>query len=370
MRLNFNPDASQANQIRIVENAIVVPWGQGENKGIARPAGVFTPDGVFCSDAMTYRAAIRPTTVQPVFPAADEIKQQIKGTVLFGGLAYGHFGHALCESIARLWALESYESAIDSVLFLPRKRFTWPNRSLTQVKTILDSMGPMPPIFAVNDTVQVERLVIAPQGFGVNDMIAGTPDFRAFTNGRWRHQIQPNGPEKLYISRSEVFRKRGRLLFEERIEAYMRVEGFTIFHPQKHDLQTQLEHYRAAKVIVSTDNSALHLAAFVVSPACRVAILLRRPGKIYLDFQEQLRRFAGIEPLISDACERFWFREGEAVRPNEIVALIDFEKTARMLAEAGIISNANWTNPTAPQVDAAVAEFSTLGDMDLNEVFF
>ena len=367
--LNFSSDEPLSDKIRVIKNAIVVPWGRGQKKNMARPAGVFTAEGEFCIDAMTFRAANRPTTVRPEFPAADEVTDTIKGTVLFGGLAYGHFGHALCESTARLWAVDSHNEKIDSILFLPKKKVTWAVRSLPQVKKLLRSLGDLPPCIAINEPTRVERLVIAPQGFGVNDMIGGAPEFREFTDRRWRQSIQPKGPEKLYISRSEVFSKRGRLLLEERIEEYLCADGYTIFHPQHHDLQTQLEQYKAAKAIVSTDNSALHLAAFVADTDTKVAILLRRPGKIYLDFQEQLRRFAAIEPVISDCCERYWFRQDEAVQMNEVISLVNFEKTARSLVDAGFISNANWTNPTAQDVDLALEEFEERGGMLLEEVF-
>lgn len=367
--LNFDPERRLADQIRVVENAIVVPWGRGQKRAMARPAGVFTAGGVFCEDAVTYRAASRPTTVQPEFPEPDEIKHEIKGTVLFGGMAYGHFGHALCESIARLWALDAYAGQIDQVLFLPKKKVTWPVRSLTLLKPMLRTLGEVPELTAINDPTRVERLVIAPQAFGVNDMIGGTPEFREFTDARWRQRIKAEGAEKIYISRSEVFRKRGRFLLEERIEAELEKEGFTIFHPQQHDLETQLAQYKAAKVIVSTDNSALHLAAFVAGPACRVAILLRRPGTIYHDFQEQLARFAAIKPMISDQCTRYWFRAGERTQMNEVISLIDFEQTGQALAAAGIIANGHWTNPSEDEVATALGDFEEQGEMTLTEIF-
>lgn len=367
--LDFDPERRLADQIRVIENAVVVPWGRGQKRAMARPAGVFTSDGAFCEDAMTYRAATRPTTVAPEFPADDEIKDEITGTVLFGGLAYGHFGHALCESTSRLWALDAFDGDIDQILFLPKKKLTWASRSLSLVKPLLRTMGDLPVIHAINDPTRIERLVIAPQGFGVNDMIGGTPEFRDFTDRRWRQRTQADGPEKIYISRSQVFRKRGRFLLEEQIEAELEAEGFTIFHPQQHDLETQLAHYKAAKVIISTDNSALHLAAFVADPTCRVAILLRRPGTIYRDFQEQLKLFAGITPVISDNCTRFWFRAGERVQPNEVVSLIDFTQTGRALAAAGLIENGDWANPKTSEVDAAVEEFEAHGEMKLSEIF-
>lgn len=367
--IEFDPEVPLSGQIRIVENAILVPWGRGEDRQLSRPAGVFTAEGEFCADAMSYRAASRPTTFQPEFPRADEIKDQIQGTILFGGLAYAHFGHALCESTARLWAVDAFDGKIDSILFFPKKKLTWPLRSLAQLRPILQSLGDLPPVTAINKPTRVERLIIAPQAFGVNDMIGGSPEFRDFVDRRWRERVKPNGPEKLYISRTEIYSKRGRPLLEERIEDNLRAEGFTIFHPQQHDLQTQLEHYKAAKVIVSTDNSALHLAAFVVNPDTKVAILVRRPGKIYLDFQEHFRRFSGVETLISECCERYWFREGETIQLNEVISLMDFEQTGQTLFEAGFISSKRWENPTNLEIDLALEALEERGDLLLEEVF-
>lgn len=51
---------------------------------MARPAGVFTEDGQFCDDAMTYRVASRPATVQPEFSAADEVKKLLRGQFYLG----------------------------------------------------------------------------------------------------------------------------------------------------------------------------------------------------------------------------------------------------------------------------------------------
>ncbi|MEP5759935.1 MAG: glycosyltransferase 61 family protein [Litoreibacter sp.] len=336
---------------------------------MARPAGVFTADGEYCEDAITYRAATRPTSTIPDRPDGDEIKGQIKGTILFGGLAYGHFGHAICESISRLWAMDAYKGTIDGIVYFPKKKLTWPERSLTQIQPIIETIGLSHPAIAINDPTRVERLVIAPQAFGVNDMIGGAPEFRKFMDDRLRATTVPNGPEKLYISRSEVFHKRGRFLFETQIEAYLEAEGFTIFHPQQHDLQTQLEHYKAASIIISSDNSALHLAGFVARKDCRVAILLRRPGKIYLDFQEQLRRFSGIEPVIIDHCKRYWFRDGEPTQFNEIMSLIDFKLTAEKLNSHGFISKVDWENPTQDDINTELEKLEKRTNMAFAEVF-
>ncbi|WP_295513184.1 DUF563 domain-containing protein [Sulfitobacter sp.] len=369
MALKFDPETPLAGEIRVVENALIVPWGEGKRRKMARPAGVFDADGKFCVDAMTWRSSRRPTTVEPDLPPETEVDREVAGTMLYAGLSYGHFGHALCESLARLWAVDEFKDPIDAVAFIPKNAITWPERSLGMVQLISDQLGDMPRLTAFNKPTRVERLVIAPQAFGVNDLMSGSPEFRAFTDRRLRQRIKPAGPDKIYISRSELFRKRGRFLFEDYIEAKMEAEGYTIFHPQQHDLATQLSYYKGASMIVSTDNSALHLAAFVVGPTCKIGILLRRPGTIFEDFQLQLKWFAGVTPDVVDACTRFWFRKNEKIQYNEVYSLIDFEKTAQALKDAGLISKADWVNPTAAEVDAAVQALETDFEMEFDEIF-
>ncbi|WP_339765120.1 glycosyltransferase family 61 protein [uncultured Sulfitobacter sp.] len=369
MALRFNPETPLAGEIRVVENALIVPWGEGNHRKMARPAGVFDAQGNFCIDAMTWRSSRRPTTVEPILPAEADVDRTLSGTMLYAGLSYGHFGHALCESLARLWAVDEFDGAIDAVAFIPKNPITWPERSLGMVKVIAEQLGEMPRLTAFNKPTRIERLVIAPQGFGVNDLMSGSPEFRAFTDRRLRQRVKPAGPDKIYISRSALFRKRGRFVLEDYIEAKMEAEGYTIFHPQQHDLATQLAYYKGASMIVSTDNSALHLAAFVVDPTCKIGILLRRPGTIFEDFQLQLKWFAGVTPDVVDACTRFWFRRGEKVQYNEVYSLIDFEKTGQALQRAGLIEKADWVNPTEAEVGNAVERMQTEFEMTFDEIF-
>lgn len=369
MALKFDPERPLADEIRVVENALIVPWGTGKRRNMARPAGVFDDDGNFCEDAMTWRSSTRPTTVEPDLPPDAEVDREVAGTMLYAGLSYGHFGHALCESLARLWAVDAFADPIDAIAFIPKNPITWPERSLGMVKVIADQFGDLPRLTAFAKPTRIERLIIAPQAFGVNDLMSGSPEFRAFTDRRLRQRIKPAGPEKIYISRSQLFRKRGRFLLEDYIEAKMEAEGYTIFHPQQHDLPTQLATYKGASMIVSTDNSALHLAAFVVDPSCKIAILLRRPGTIYEDFRLQLKWFADVTPDVVDACTRFWFRAGEKVQYNEVYSLIDFKQTGQALKEARMISKADWVNPTAAKVDAAVEKLEADAETKFDEIF-
>jgi len=72
---------------------------------------------------------------------------------------------------------------------------------------------------------------------------------------------------------------------------------------------------------------------------------------------------------VVDACTRFWFRKNEKIQYNEVYSLIDFEKTAQALKDAGLISKADWVNPTAAEVDAAVQALETDFEMEFDEIF-
>ena len=120
-----------------------------------------------------------------------------------------------------------------------------------------------------------------------------------------RDQTKALGPEKLYVSKGKVLRKSGRFLFGEDIEECSKAEGFETFTPQLMTWGSGWRTIEAANVIVSSDNSALHLAVFIAGSDAKFVILLLRPGKIYVESQEQLRRFAQVDPVISDCCKRF-----------------------------------------------------------------
>ncbi|MEP2782821.1 MAG: glycosyltransferase family 61 protein [Pseudoruegeria sp.] len=359
MSLSFDPKTPLTSGIEIIENAVIVPWGDGKSKGFARPAGVFYPDGTPCDAAVCYRSADRATTLSTPFPDEEDISETISGTVLFGGIAYGHFGHALCESLGRLWALDDPDLGIEKIYFHPKQRKTWVKNSLSSVRPMIETLGVKEGLFASNDPIRVERLVVAPQGFGVNELILGSPEFRSFIRGRLQSGDLETADRKIFVSRSKLYSKRGRILQENIIEQHLEAEGYEIFHPQEHSLAEQLDAYRNAKVLISTDNSALHLAAFVVPKEAAVAILIRRPSFIYKDFVGQLKQFANIDPVIIETGQAYWAKASNRVQLNEVYAQVDFPKMGAALKEAGFVSQADW-----PEVDqkALQQQISTLSE--------
>ncbi len=362
----FDHTRSQASGLRIVANALVVPFGEGavrgKGKGIARPAGVYDADGNYLPSGQCWRAPGLPVTVEPTGPLPDAEGKMIGGTWLYGGMLYQHFGHFLVESTSRFWGIDHLPEGIDGVLFLPKKRLNRPRRFVEPLKPLLEMFSSrFRQAEAPTGPVRVERLVLAPQGFGTGPMIAGSPDYRAFIHSSFGKAIRPEGAEKIYISRSRLFSKRGRYFGEARIEALLEAEGYRIFHPQDYSIEEQIAQYKAASKLLSSDSSALHLAAFFTGPQNRIGIVLRRPGNTVDDFLLQFDAFSGRKPDVFDKLSgRLWKFEGAKIsQMSEIYAELDFPSLGAALANGGYIaSDRGWSNCTAEEIEAERADLA------------
>ncbi len=347
----FNPQTPLTDDIVTLENALIVPWGEGRKRGISRPAGVYDAQGVYQPLSQCFRNTSAATTTEPKGPI-PEAEEELKGTWLFGGLLYQHFGHALLESTARLW-VRSVMPEVENVAFLMKKQVNRPRRFTDPMTPMIDMFaGGIGQIAGIKGPTRVERLVLAPQGFGTGDMIAGSPEFRAHIHKVLADRVKPEGPEKIYISRTELYSKRGRYFAEDRIEALLKAEGYHIYHPQTHDLEAQAAQYAAAHTIISSDNSALHMAAFFARPDSRLAIIQRRPADVLDDYLTQYRWFAKMQVKVIDALNGRYYQFDGAGQSNELYAELDFPRLGRALAESGYISDATgWIAPDAEVIE-------------------
>ncbi|MFV0292045.1 MAG: glycosyltransferase family 61 protein [Paracoccus sp. (in: a-proteobacteria)] len=349
----FDPEKKLADKIAIFENALIVPQGEARRQGIAMSAGIYDKTGSYQPIGQCWRNSALPTTFRPGQLPSETPKERY-GTWIFGGLLYNHFGHALLESTARLWARDFVPEA-KGVLFLLKKA----NRP----KRFVESMMPMLTMFGGNigrvmpvvEPTHVERLVVAPQAFGTGDMIAGGPEFRNHIHRNLAGQIKPEGAEKVYISRSQLYSKRGRYLAEDLIEEYLAAEGYRIFHPQNHPLEEQAAQYAMARRVISSDSSALHLAAFFAGPESRLAIILRRPATVLDDYLTQYHWFASIKPDVIDVLTGQYFRPsgGKPNQLSELYSEIDLPKLANLLAKTGYIHRPSaWAPAPAQHLDS------------------
>lgn len=336
----------------LIEGATIVSLCPGRNKGVSRPAGVFDHRGDSVALAQCTRDGRQRVTSPPPAPPPPATRH-LPGTWLFGGMLYGHFGHFLCESTARLWGLD-LPYAVAGVIFHPKPTDGKTRRLLGPTVPWLRVAGVSTPVEATIETLSTDRLLIPEQGFGTGPLIAGRPEYRAYMRRRFGAEIAPDGPERLYISRSRLYSKRGRILAEDRIEFALIAEGYEIYHPQEHDITHQIARYKAARQVISTDCSALHLAAFFASPQSRVAIIARRPGPTIHEFTAQYHAFAGLEPLVINALTGLWASaDARLAQMSEVYATLDFPATGTALAAGGFITDPSlWPAPPGEALEA------------------
>ena len=337
------PEGGWSNEITTQERALVLPPTIG---GLVQPAGVLQSDGASCPQAALWRNG-RALTTPPEKPQAP--MAELSGTWLWGGVLWMHFGHFLVESTSRLWALDHLKEEIDGVLFIPKRP-----RNSGEVagyqRDFLQLLGCDKEMRSLEAPARVERLIVPGQGFGLGSLITGTQPFRDSIARNFAREVAPEGAEKLYISRSKLPAGRGNLIGEEALEQALAAEGYHIFHPEKHDLRTQIAAYKAARQVIAAEGSALHLLAMVARSEQQVAIVVRRPSAATRGLEQHLQSFAGITPVTLYHLIQSWKPKG-AAKSRLWMGEIDMAALQGSLAAAGFIApgGAPWPQ-VAPEV--------------------
>lgn len=366
--LNFSPDRAIEWTPEWHHDVTLVPWSAEGDKKARRAAGLFDADGQFMPQGHCWRYDHSPITIEPVPPTDMDTPERLEGRWLFGGLFYGHFGHFLCESTARLWALE-HLGPIAGIVFYPKQQLTHERRQYRHQLPFFATMGltedkvrfrvPQKPVI-------IEELAVPEPGFGISRMIEARPNYRTYMSATLGRDIAPDGAKDLYISRSRLPSKRGSVLLEEMIETRMEKAGYTVFHPQLHDITQQIAAYKAARRIVSLDASSLHLAAMLVSPDTKVAIINRGPSNNIQDYVAQFTRWQGKAPTQIEAVSGFYYPEGKRVKKRETHATLDLPAVCRALVADGFLpKTTKWPKPTAKVLAAAVSTMSERLDHQL-----
>jgi FkbM family methyltransferase len=343
------PTEGWSRRIDRLDNAVVVPPADTD---FVQPAGVLTRHGSYCPQGALWRNG-RPLTTRPPMPEGDLPERA--GTWLWGGVLWMHFGHFLVESASRLWALEGLEEKIDGILFVPKR----PRKGSEVIGFQHDFarlMDAPAPLVCLDRAERVERLIVPGQGFGLGSLIEGTPEFRAAVAARFGRDVAAEGPEKLYISRSGLPAGRGNLIGEAELEEHLRAEGYTIYHPEKHDLIHQVATYKAAQRVIAAEGSALHLLAMVARADQQVAIVVRRPSGATRQLEQHLQSFAGISPLMVSTLTRSWKPLG-AAKSRLWMGELDLPGVEAALAGGGFVSGGGvWPSLSAEVVQERLGE--------------
>jgi hypothetical protein len=334
--------------------AVVVPERDHDTK---LASGVLRADGSHVELSRAWIRA-RKTTPDPVL-SDDEPVLDMPGRHLFAGHFRVHFGHFLVESTARLWAMDHIGEKPDSIIYLPYRGTVGPiERGIEGHEAFFRLLGIDIPVRTYDTALRVERLIVPELGFGWLERYAGSPAYRAYMQGRLSSAVMAEGGDKLYISRSLLMAKRGGILGETVIEENLARAGYEIFHPERHPLDVQIARYKAARTIVALDGSALHLAAYVLTPGAKVAMIHRRSKVNVEDYRLQFRSFCKVDPLVINAVRHDWV-SGDIDRVDyQSVGEIDFAALFKTLKANGFLSSRFAAKlPSKAAVQAMRADF-------------
>ncbi len=333
---SFGPDAQPwpeggwSEQRVTLDLATVVPPVES---GFVQEAGVLDSDGAYCPHGALWRR-YRPITVEPPVPA--DVGQTLEGRWLWGGVLWVHFGHFLVESTSRLWGLHDLDQPVDGILFIPKRPKVGDAVQGFQ-RDFISLMAPDLPIHVATDPTLVEQLVVPGQGFGLGQIAHGTARFRDAMHAQFARDIPADGPERLYISRSALGLGKGGLLGEEHLEDLLRAEGYEIFHPQQHDMRTQIAHYKAAKQVIGADGSALHMFAMVGRPDQPVAMILRRTSGANTHLANNIASFCGRDPLVIKALKTEWLKASKGKSDRHSFGELDHAAIGQALHDGGFV---------------------------------
>lgn len=347
------PDCGWSRECVVVRDALVCP---PPGAGFKPQCGVLSPAGDV-PEAAVWREGKRqslPVVDRP--PATD----RLTGRHIWGGIYFGHFGHFLAETLSRTWAVPSCYA--QSLIFIPKhgvlKGFQGYQADFCRLLQI-DI-----PITIIREPTEVEELIVPGQGFGLGKISEGTPEFRAMMQNMAK-SIRADGPEKIYISRTQ-FNGKGGILGERFLEANMEAAGYTIVHPQRMPLEKQLALYKAATHVVGLDSSAFHLFGFVARPEQKAAIILRRNAKAFTHIAAQVGAVLGKSLLVCNALVADWMPETQTFANHLTWGEIDHAKLAGTLARNGFIcAPGAWEKPSESEFHEAVQTASTTSNAPL-----
>lgn len=254
-------------QSEVQEEALYVPVSRdrrggppawtGKARHIGYRGALFDRDGQRIKAADIARREVRPRN-----EASPEPEQgRIRGTGIYLGWVFSHYGHALLESLSRCWRVGDFDFAVYHV----------PARIPNFIADHLDRLG-VPSIISPTRPTRFERLIVPRQAFEL--------DIRAYRGFPGSLQGDGTGKEKdtrpVYISRSRLPADRRGVVGEEVLERSL--AGYRVVYPEKLSVQEQVELFATHTTFAGALGSAMHNILFSHAPEVIYLSDWRRPS--------------------------------------------------------------------------------------------
>ena len=253
--------------------------------------------------------------ILPVTPADAERAQIVDEPVIYAGPLFRHFGHALSESIHRLWprfALRELHEA--KVAFAPIHN----TKIMPWVTAALNLHGlPRREAIRIDVPMRFRRLFVGPQA---RQMAGPTiiPEYQRMLDQSLELRLGPSSRERrLYVSRMHHHHT-GSFYGESYVEAALKENGFEIIYPEQHALTELVAMLRTSAIAVFAEGSAIHALELCGSATPDVFVIGRRGRSI--------DRFS---PLLSNICrkwmvsDRLLFNAGMSDDPKKHSGFVD-----------------------------------------------
>lgn len=190
--------------------------------------------------------------------------------VIFGGVAFSHFGHFLVESFSRLWWVIKNKQFSKKIIFLKNRPFD-ENKF---IKLFLLCGLKRENIIFLERPMKFKNVIVPDQSLMFFDYY--TEEFIIPYNEIVK-SVTPSNYKKIYLSRTQ-FEKQDHVN-EIYFENFYRNLGYYIVYPEQLDITEQISLVSGADEIVSTMGTISHLAIFC-KPNAKLVTFLRSRSNI------------------------------------------------------------------------------------------
>ena len=279
--------AKEENRLFQIQNAIVKPIQIKANRwvgGVVFPndmPGIFRQRRFDPLHQTRYKDVVIPVNQNNNVGTHIDNLKFYSGTYIYGGPFYPHFGHALTESIHRLWAFNRniHDGIVFAVSgFTNTKPINYtPPQWFIQALEILEI--PLAKCIWVTNDCTFENLIVPEPG---SELTLGPKNwYRSYLEKLQQrifdatyHLRKESQKLKLFLGRSHI--PLGEYAGGEKyLESLLVDEGYIFLKPEKHHLIEQIAYLMSAKKIIFSQGSAIYSLEFINYLECDIACLPR-----------------------------------------------------------------------------------------------
>jgi capsular polysaccharide biosynthesis protein len=297
-----------------------------------------------------YRYGSLASTLRVLPVSAGVVPQRIvEERVIYGGLLFRHFGHALTESLHRLWP----RFAVKELHGAP-VAFSLVNNAnlMPYVVEALNLHGiKAETIIRIDEPILFRRLFVGPQA---RQMAGPTivPNYQAMLDESLTRRLpHASRRKRLYVSRLHHHHT-GSFYGESLVESALAAEGFEVIYPERLTLTELVTVLRDSRIAVFAEGSAIHALELCGTSTPDVFVIGRRKGSV--------DRFT---PLLSNICKRWTVSDGWRF---SVGMSADRKKHSGVLDLLGVLGDlCSFAGlPDDHGIDAATARAAVQNDLD------